>query len=89
MRPRGRGAIVCTASVASVRGGLGPHAYTAAKSAVRGLVESVALEVARHGLRINAVAPGGLVSSLSGAMMAGPDDLDVACEPCESTARPS
>lgn len=80
MRPRGAGAIVCTASVASVRGGLGPHAYTAAKSAVRGLVESVAVEIARYGLRINAVAPGGVVSSLSAGMMAGPDDLDVAYE---------
>jgi NAD(P)-dependent dehydrogenase (short-subunit alcohol dehydrogenase family) len=80
MRPRGRGAVVCTASVASVRGGLGPHAYTAAKSAVRGLVESVAVEVARYGLRINAVAPGGVVSSLSAGLMGDKDGLGVAHE---------
>lgn len=75
MRPRGRGAIVCTASVAGVRGGLGPHAYTAAKHAVKGLVESVAVEVAPYGLRINAVAPGGTVSSLSAGLMGDVDDL--------------
>jgi NAD(P)-dependent dehydrogenase (short-subunit alcohol dehydrogenase family) len=79
MRPRGTGVIVCTASVASLRGGLGPHAYTAAKSGLRGLVESVAVEVAPYGLRINAVAPGGTVSSLSAALTGdGPDDLDAA-----------
>lgn len=79
MRPRGRGAIVCTASVAALRGGLGPHVYTAAKHGVLGLVESVAVEVARYGLRINAVAPGGVVSSLSAGLIAGDiDDLAVA-----------
>lgn len=75
MRPAGRGAIVCTASVASVRGGLGPHVYTAAKHAVKGLVESVAVELAPSGLTINAVAPGGTVSSLSAGLMGDPDDL--------------
>ncbi|WP_235735576.1 SDR family NAD(P)-dependent oxidoreductase [Nocardioides alcanivorans] len=58
MRPAGAGAIVCTGSVASVRGGLGPHTYTAAKHGVKGLVESVAVDIARDGLTINAVAPG-------------------------------
>jgi len=75
MRPQAHGAIVCTASVASVRGGLGPHVYTAAKHAVKGLVESVAVEVAPYGLRINAVAPGGTVSSLSAGLMGDADDL--------------
>lgn len=76
MRPVGRGAIVATASVASVRGGLGPHSYTAAKHAVKGLVESVAVEISPYGLRINAVAPGGTVSSLSAGLMGDADDLD-------------
>lgn len=77
MRPHRRGAIVCTGSVAGVRGGLGPHAYTAAKSGVRGLVESVAVEIAPYGLRINAVAPGGTVTSLPARMRFGdPDALD-------------
>ncbi|MEW2354432.1 SDR family oxidoreductase [Spirillospora sp. NPDC029432] len=79
MRPRGSGAIVCTGSVASVRGGLGPHAYTAAKHAVLGLVESVAVEIGPYGLRINCVAPGGTVSALSAGLASGdPDDLDAA-----------
>lgn len=76
MRPAGRGTIVATASVASVRGGLGPHSYTAAKHAVKGFVESVAVEISPYGLRINAVAPGGTVSSLSAGLMGDVDDLD-------------
>lgn len=77
MRPRGRGALVVTGSVASLQGGLGPHAYTAAKHGVLGLVRSVAVEVAPYGLRCNAVAPGGTVSSLAAGLMSGdPDDLE-------------
>lgn len=79
MRPRGHGSIVCTASVAGLRGGLGPHAYTAAKHGLVGLIQSVAVEIAPYGLRINAVAPGGTVSSLSAALAGGgPDDLEAA-----------
>jgi NAD(P)-dependent dehydrogenase (short-subunit alcohol dehydrogenase family) len=87
MRPRGEGVIVCTASVASVRGGLGPHAYTAAKHGVRGLVESVAVEIARYGLRINCVAPGGTVTGLSARLLAG--DADDVAEAYRRLARRS
>ncbi|GAA3742178.1 NAD(P)-dependent dehydrogenase (short-subunit alcohol dehydrogenase family) [Spinactinospora alkalitolerans] len=79
MRSQGSGAIVCTASVASLRGGLGPHAYTAAKHGVWGLVRSVAAEIGAYGLRINCVAPGGTVSALSASLVSGDgDDLDAA-----------
>jgi NAD(P)-dependent dehydrogenase (short-subunit alcohol dehydrogenase family) len=78
MRPLGRGALVVTASVASLRGGLGPHVYTASKHAVKGLVESVAVEVAADGLTVNAVAPGGTVSSLAAGLFGDRDDLETA-----------
>ncbi|WP_110207543.1 SDR family oxidoreductase [Nocardioides daejeonensis] len=76
MRPHGAGAIVCTGSVASLRGGLGPHVYTAAKHAVKGLVESVAVDIVRDGLTINAIAPGGAVTSLAAGLMGDRDDLE-------------
>jgi glucose 1-dehydrogenase len=56
----GGGAIVNIASTAGVRAGLGPHVYTAAKQGVIGLTQSVAPELGRHGIRVNAIAPGAI-----------------------------
>src|SRR5699024_6243025 len=78
-RPNRSGALVATASVAGLRGGLGPHLYTAAKHAVKGLVESVAVAVAPYGLTAHTVAPGGTVSSLAARVVGGDgDDLGIA-----------
>ena len=48
MIPRKSGSVITTSSIAGVTGGLGPHAYTAAKHAVIGLTKSVASELAMH-----------------------------------------
>lgn len=58
MIAHGSGSIVATASVGGLvgAGGLGP--YVASKHAVVGLVRSVALDVAKAGVRVNALCPG-------------------------------
>jgi len=71
MIPRHSGVILNTASTAGVRAGLGPHVYTAAKHAVVGLTQSVATELGRHGVRVNALAPGGTVSGLTANLTTG------------------
>lgn len=58
------GSIINTASIAGRRGGAGPQAYSAAKSAVISLSETTALELAPHSIRVNAICPGVIFTPL-------------------------
>ncbi|WAA09741.1 SDR family NAD(P)-dependent oxidoreductase [Fervidibacillus albus] len=58
MKRQGKGTVVNTASVAGLMGAPGMIAYNTSKHAVIGMTRVVAAEVAEHGIRINALAPG-------------------------------
>jgi NAD(P)-dependent dehydrogenase (short-subunit alcohol dehydrogenase family) len=60
-----RAAIVCVASTASKVGAPYVAAYTAAKHGLLGWMRSLAAEVARKGLRVNAVCPGYVATPLT------------------------
>ncbi|MEL6216967.1 MAG: SDR family oxidoreductase [Pseudomonadota bacterium] len=54
----GGGAIVNIASIAGPRAGVGDPGYTLAKGGIEALTRSHAVELGRHGIRVNAIAPG-------------------------------
>lgn len=60
-------AVVNISSAAGIQGVPGVHAYTASKFGVRGLTKSAALELAPHGVRVNSVHPGGILTPMLGA----------------------
>lgn len=53
-----RGAIVMTASIAAFDGQIGQAAYSASKGGVAALALPLARDLARHGIRVNVIAPG-------------------------------
>jgi NAD(P)-dependent dehydrogenase (short-subunit alcohol dehydrogenase family) len=78
MIPQKSGCILSLSSTAGVAGGLAGHAYTAAKHAVVGLTKSAASELGQHQVRVNAVAPGNIVTPMTADVVTSdPTNLEV------------
>ena len=76
MRSGGGGSIISTASIAGLSGGYSSHAYSAAKAAVINLTRSVALEVAKHKIRVNCICPGGINTPIFNTISADPNQVE-------------
>jgi NAD(P)-dependent dehydrogenase (short-subunit alcohol dehydrogenase family) len=68
-----RGAVVFIASIMSYFGGPVQPAYSASKGAVRNLTMSLACAYAADGVRVNAVAPGWVMTDLSRGARENPE----------------
>lgn len=64
MLEAGRGAILNVASEAGLRGNASGNAYTTSKHAVVGMTKSAAFMYGPKGIRVNAVAPGGVATGI-------------------------
>lgn len=64
MREQGCGAIVNTASVGGIRGVGNQSGYAASKHGVVGLTRNSAVEYGCHGIQINAIAPGAIMTAM-------------------------
>ncbi|MDH6536113.1 SDR family NAD(P)-dependent oxidoreductase [Aurantimicrobium minutum] len=82
MIAQGSGSVVCTGSIASTLGLPQTIAYNAAKHGVAGIVRTAAAEVAKDGVRVNAVAPGmintRMLHDIAGHLIPGMDKKEAA-----------
>jgi NAD(P)-dependent dehydrogenase (short-subunit alcohol dehydrogenase family) len=78
MLKQGAGAVVNTASIAGLVGGPGMAGYVASKHAVIGLTRTASADVARFGIRVNAVCPGPVETRMMRSLeqQRNPDDPD-------------
>lgn len=69
----GHGRIINIASMLTFQGGIRVPSYTAAKSGVGGLTKLLANEWAKHGVTVNAIAPGYIATNNTAALQADED----------------
>ena len=66
---RVKGRIVAVSSVSGVVGNRGQVNYSAAKAGLAGAVKALAVELAKRGITVNAVAPGVIETDMAGTML--------------------
>lgn len=71
MVEQGAGSIICTASVAGLRAGAGPHPYSASKAGVINLVQTTANSLFGTGVRVNAICPGIIETGMTEPIFSG------------------
>jgi NAD(P)-dependent dehydrogenase (short-subunit alcohol dehydrogenase family) len=72
MLERGGGSIINTASIAGLQAGWGPVAYSSAKAAVIHMSRCAAAQLSPQKIRVNAICPGLIATSIFGASLGLP-----------------
>lgn len=85
---QGGGVVVNTASGAGIRGVAGGAAYAASKHALVGLTRSAALDYSRQNIRLNAVLPGNIATTMMDRFTGGDRQKAIDLEPVGRLGRP-
>jgi len=80
------GSIIFTSSLFGLRGGRGNSAYSASKFGIIGLAQSMAADLAPHGIRVNSVCPGQIESDMMASLLQHRAN-EVGTSPAEERAR--
>jgi len=75
MVARGGGSIINTASIAGLQAGWGPIAYSSAKAAVIHMSRVAAAQLSPQKIRVNAICPGLIATSIFGASLGLPREV--------------
>jgi NAD(P)-dependent dehydrogenase (short-subunit alcohol dehydrogenase family) len=73
MADNGGGSIINLTSIGGIQAGAGVQTYRASKAAVIQFTKSVAIELAHHEIRVNAIAPGNIRTAIVRKSAAGED----------------
>lgn len=82
------GSIINTSSVAGLEGTFGATAYGATKWAVAGMTKTVAKELGKHGIRVNSIHPGAIVTEMIEDMVTGKEDKMISRQPIKRLGTP-
>jgi NAD(P)-dependent dehydrogenase (short-subunit alcohol dehydrogenase family) len=75
MLERGGGSIINTASIAGLQAGFGPIAYSSAKASVIHMSRVAAAQLSPQKIRVNAICPGLIATSIFGASLGLPREV--------------
>ena len=82
------GPIINTSSVAGLDGIFGAIAYGATKWAVTGMTKTAAKELGRHGIRVNSIHPGVILTDMVEGFIAGREEKFVSHQPINRLGTP-
>jgi 3alpha(or 20beta)-hydroxysteroid dehydrogenase len=83
------GSMINTSSIAGLEGGFGATAYGATKWAVTGMTKTVAKELGKHGIRVNSIHPGAIVTDMIEDMIDGKQDKMASRQPIQRLGTPT
>ena len=88
MREAGYGRIVSASSINGSLGAFGQTNYAATKAAIVGFTKSLAKEVGKYGITVNAIAPGFIMTDMTASMPQNVIDAGIAQIPVRRIGTP-